>query len=68
MEAGWTMIYATTQSFEAELIKQNLSNNNIEVVIINKHDSTYTSFGELEVYVKDEDKEIALNLIKEFKN
>jgi hypothetical protein len=64
METGWTMIYSTTQSFEAELIKQNLSNNNIEAVILNKHDSTYTSFGELEVYVKDEDKETALNLIK----
>ena len=68
MEAGWTLIYTTTQSFEAELIKQNLLNHNIEAVILNKRDSTYTTFGELEVYIKDEDKAEALNLIKEFEN
>ncbi len=68
MEAGWTLIYTTTQSFEAELIKQNFSNHNIEAVIFNKKDSTYTTFGELEVYIKDEDKAEALNLIKEFEN
>jgi hypothetical protein len=68
MEAGWTLIYTTTQSFEAELIKQNFSNHNIEAVILNKKDSTYTTFGELEVYIKDEDKAEALNLIKEFEN
>jgi hypothetical protein len=68
MEAGWTLIYTTTQSFEAELIKQNFSNHNIEAVILNKRDSTYTTFGELEVYIKDEDKAEALNLIKEFEN
>jgi hypothetical protein len=68
MEKGWTVIFTTTQTFEAELIKQNLANHGIEVVILNKHDSTYTTFGELEVYIKDEDKAAALNLIKEFKN
>ena len=68
MEAGWTLIYTTTQSFEAEMIKQNFSNHNIEAVILNKRDSTYTTFGELEVYIRDEDKAEALNLIKEFEN
>jgi hypothetical protein len=68
MENGWTLIYTATQSFEAELMKQNFANNDIEAVILNKRDSTYNTFGELEVYVKDEDKEAALNLIKKFEN
>jgi hypothetical protein len=68
MEAGWIKIYSTTQSFEAELIKQNLANHSIDAVILNKRDSTYTTFGELEVYVKEEDKEGAITFIKEFQN
>ena len=68
MEAGWIKIYSTTQSFEAELIKQNLANHSIDAVILNKRDSTYTTFGELEVYVRESDKEGALTFIKEFQN
>jgi hypothetical protein len=68
MEAGWTLIFMTAIPYDAEMVKQICTNQDIEAVILNKRDSTYTTFGEIEVYVKEEDREAALNLIKEFKN
>ena len=51
MEKDWVLIYSTT--FEADVVikKQLLENNEIEAVIINKQDSVYKAFGEIELYV-----------------
>jgi len=68
MDNGWTLIFTTTKPYLAELAKQMFSNHEIEAVVLNKRDSTYNSFGELEVYVKNDNKETALDLIKEFEN
>jgi len=68
MEAGWTLIFTTTIPYDAEMVKQICTNQDIEAVILNKRDSTYTTFGEIEVYVKEADREAALNLIKDFKS
>ncbi len=68
MDADWTLVYTTTKPYVAELTKQMFLNHKIEAVVLNKRDSSYNSFGELEVYVKNDDKETALVLIKEFEN
>ncbi|MCD4731884.1 MAG: DUF2007 domain-containing protein [Bacteroidales bacterium] len=54
MDKDWIKIYSTGKSYKAELLKGLLFENNIEVVIINKQDSSYL-FGELELYVIADD-------------
>jgi hypothetical protein len=53
MEKDWVQIYSTDRMFQAEILKQVLSDHEIEAVIINKMDSSYKSFGEIEIYVKN---------------
>jgi len=51
MEKDWVRIYSTQSEPDAVLIKQHLENNGIEAITINKQDSLYKAFGEIEVYV-----------------
>jgi uncharacterized protein len=52
---GWSKVYTTNDNFKAEVIKGVLETENINAVVMNKRDSAYTAFGEIDVYVKDED-------------
>ena len=52
--------------FNAELFKRVLADNDIESVIINKMDSTYRTFGDIEVYVRQDQILKAKMLAKEF--
>ena len=51
-----------------EIIKQMLDENNITAVTLNKQDSSYNMFGSIDLYVKEENQTIALQLIKEQHN
>ena len=51
MEKDWVIAYETKQEYLAEIGSTVLSDNDIESVIINKKDSTYNSFGDIEIYV-----------------
>ena len=66
MEKGWVQIYGTDKMFQAEIFKQVLADHGIEAVIINKMDSSYKAFGEIEVYVKNDHVIKAKMLAKEF--
>jgi len=66
MEKGWVQVYSTDKMFQAEILKQVLSDHEIEAVIINKMDSSYKAFGEIEVYVKNDHVIKAKMLAKEF--
>lgn len=63
MEKGWILIYSTRLDHMAEMVSQVLENNNIENVLMNKKDSSYLAFGDIEVYVKEEDEVDAKELI-----
>ncbi|MBE7175689.1 MAG: DUF2007 domain-containing protein [Mucilaginibacter polytrichastri] len=63
MERDWVKIYTSTNFYEAEIIKQTLSGNAIESVMLNKQDSAHKTFGEIEVYVHRHDFSDALELI-----
>jgi hypothetical protein len=62
----WEKIFSTNAEYQAEILKALLEEENIECVIINKQDSSYLTFGEIEVYVKSDDilkaKQIATKL------
>ena len=51
MEKDWVIAYESKQEYLAGIARAVLSDNDIESVIINKKDSIYNSFGDIEVYV-----------------
>ncbi len=51
MEKDWVIAYESKQEYLAEIARSVLSDNDIESVIINKKDSIYNTFGDVEVYV-----------------
>lgn len=64
MEDNWISVYTTEQPWQAEIAKQVLSENGIEAVVINKRDSSLLSFGEVKVYVSQDDAEKSKELLK----
>ena len=49
---------------KAGIIKQMLEENNINVVLLNKQDSSYLMFGSIELYVDKEQLNQATDLLK----
>ena len=66
MEEGWVIAYTTNEMYLAELFKRVLGDNDIESVIINKIDSVYQTFGDIEVYVRQDQILRAKKLAEEF--
>ncbi|HEY2726078.1 MAG TPA: DUF2007 domain-containing protein [Parafilimonas sp.] len=60
---GWFKLYSTKNYLEANMIKGLLEENNIKAVILNRQDSSYLAFGEIELYVPVFFKDIALHLL-----
>jgi len=63
---NWVCVYTANQVYKAEAVKELLSEENIEAVVVNKKDSMYL-FGEVELFVQPEDENLATELIKSFK-
>ena len=51
MESGWVKIYTSANFYQSEMVKQLLTQHNIEVVLMNKRDSAHNTFGPVEVYI-----------------
>jgi hypothetical protein len=62
--SNWSLIYTTNIAVQAEIVKQMLASNGIEATILNKQDSSYLTFGEVEVYVLSESVDTAQKLIE----
>lgn len=52
---NFRLVYRTTESHLAQIMEIKLKEDNIHVFKINKRDSSYNSFGAIELYVKAED-------------
>jgi hypothetical protein len=52
MEKDWTLIYSSFTLIDVQMKKIFLEENGIDAVIINKQDSVYKAFGEVELYVR----------------
>ena len=63
MTNNWIKIYTSTNVIEAEVILAMLHENGIEAVEMNKRDSSYLSFGSIELYCPAMQVTDALNLI-----
>ncbi|MCC7051192.1 MAG: DUF2007 domain-containing protein [Bacteroidia bacterium] len=62
---GWVTIYTTNQLVEANLVKGLLKSENIEVCLLNKQDSSYTIFGQIELLVPQAFYHQSLQLLKQ---
>ena len=54
MEKGWTKIFITQDEKISMLLSSILNEQGINAVSINKKDSSYQMFGNIEIYVKDD--------------
>lgn len=63
MERGWIKIYTSSNFHKASIIESLLRENDIEVVQLNKQDSSYLNFGEIELYIHPSSFEKAIELI-----
>lgn len=50
-DVPWEKIYSTSRQYEAEIVAGKLEDAGIKAVIVNKQDSSYRSFGDIEVHV-----------------
>ena len=65
MEANLVHVFSSGQPYQAELVRQMLTDHNIQSFLVNKQDSAY-KFGEVELYVNRDDVIRAKKLIQEF--
>lgn len=49
----WKKIFSTRNYAEASIIQGLLEENEIPVQVLNKQDSSYVNFGDIEIYVPD---------------
>jgi hypothetical protein len=61
--SNWQSVYSTDQEYKAMIIINLLEENGIESHSVNKKDSNYL-IGQIEIYVKIEDSEIAKSLLE----
>ena len=64
MEPNWVKLMTTGEPHRAEVIRGMLEEHNIRCVVINKRDSAYTIFGEIEIYTPKDQVVLAVHLIK----
>ena len=60
---NWLLIYTTQDLSQANIIKGMLEQNSVQVQLINKRDSSYNNFGDIELYVPVHLKDIAKHLV-----
>ena len=63
MEKDWIRIFTSTNFYQSEIVKQMLVENHIASVLINKQDSAHCNFGNIEVYIHQEDFSKAIEII-----
>ena len=68
MEKGWKEVYTTAHEYKAEMAKEILENAGIKVVVLNQHDTAIQSFGNIIIYVAEENKTRAIELLKNLKH
>ena len=60
----WYLLFRTRNYAEASIVQGVLDENEIPVQLMNKLDSSYLNFGDIEIYVPAQFKDIASNLLQ----
>jgi hypothetical protein len=67
MEKGWSNIFNSADEYLISIAKDLLQDNGIESVVINHKDSAYVMWGELELYVREENERQSMEILKQLK-
>jgi len=67
MEKGWKEVFVTAHDYKAEMAREILENEGIQVVVMNQHDSAIQSIGNFYIYVAEKDETQATELLKNLK-
>ena len=68
MQLDWIKVYTTSKSINAAMARTFLEEHDIVVIELNKQDSSYQAFGEIELYVNEEHFAEAITLLSTFEN
>lgn len=60
----WHLLYKTRSYAEASIVQGMLEQNQIPVQIMNKQDSSYLNFGDIEIFVPINLKDVAKSLLE----
>ncbi|MBE9586571.1 DUF2007 domain-containing protein [Mucilaginibacter sp. UR6-1] len=63
MEKNWVKIFTSFNFYQSEIIKQVLTEHQIDAVLLNRQDSSHRAFGNIEVYVHQEDFSHAIEIM-----
>ncbi len=68
MEKGWKKIFFSGDEFKVLIARDLLAENGINAVIINQKDSSYTAFGDIELYIEEQDEVEATRILEQLIN
>jgi hypothetical protein len=63
MEKNWIKIFTSINFYQAEIVKQVLTEHGIDTVLINKQDSSHRNFGHIEVYIHQDNFSRAIEIM-----
>ncbi|GAA4100135.1 hypothetical protein [Mucilaginibacter panaciglaebae] len=55
MEKNWIKFFSSSDFYESEIVKQVLCEHQIDAVLLNKQASSHCDFGDVEVYIHQQD-------------
>lgn len=61
----WSKIYESKKPYRAEIVKDILEQHDIKAIVMNRKDSAYDIFGQIEVHVEVEKVLTALKIIED---
>lgn len=64
MDEQWCAIFETDQAYRAEILKDILTNNGVEAIILNQKDSAYVMLGTIKVMIRQSDRAKATEILK----
>ena len=67
MEKNWKKVYFSDDQFKVLIAHDILEENGINSVIMNQKDSSYTTFGEVELYIEEQDEQEAMRILDQLK-
>ena len=63
MEKNWVKIFTSTNFYQSEIVKQVLTGYQIDAVLLNRQASSHPAFGDIEVYVHQENFSEAIEIM-----
>ncbi|HEK19402.1 MULTISPECIES: DUF2007 domain-containing protein [unclassified Mucilaginibacter] len=63
MEKNWVKVFTSSNYYQSEIVKQMLTGNHINAVLLNRQASSHQNFGEVEVYVHQDNFSRAIEMM-----